>query len=173
MLAAVCLLASQQPAPTANTMTAAYRLLGHAKLHPNHCRVFKPYDMTLRIHSGASYLNRPKCGSTAGGFHYLGTTDPDFFNGPVFCHCTRMPVICQAVSESEHAGVFCNGQVGVDERIILSSLGHPQPTTIICCDNECAIGLAESGDLRRLLAPEPKKRMGSVVMGGAGPAWGA
>jgi hypothetical protein len=42
------------------------------------------------------------------------------------------------VSESEHAGVFCNGQVGVDERIILSSLGHPQPTTIIYCDNECA-----------------------------------
>lgn len=47
------------------------------------------------------------------------------------------------MSECECAGVFCNGQVGVDERIILSPLGHPQPTTIIYCDNECAIGLAE------------------------------
>ena len=154
MLAAVCFLASQQPAPTANAMAAACRLLGRAKLHPNHCLVFKPPDMILRIHSGASYLNRAKSGSTAGGCHYLGTTDPDFFNGPVFCHCTCIPVIYQAVSECEHAGVFCNGQVGVDERIILSSLGHPQPTTIIYCDNECAIGLAESGALRRLLAPE-------------------
>ena len=126
--------------------------------------------MILRIHSDASYLNRAKSGSTAGGYHYLGTTDPDFFNGPVFCHCTRIPVICQAVSECEYAGVFCNGQVGVDERIILSSLGHPQPTTIIYCDNECAIGLA---DLRQLLAPEPKKWLEVVVMGGAGPAWGA
>jgi hypothetical protein len=156
MLAAVCLLAPQQSAP------AACRLLGCAKPHPNHCLVFKPPGLILRVHSDASYLNRPKSGSTAGGFHYLGTADPDFFNGPVFCHCTRMPVICQAVSESEHAGVFCNGQVGVDERAILSSLGHPQPTTFIYCGDECAvglaeIGLAESGALRRLLAPEPKK----------------
>ena len=51
MLTAVCLLASQQSAPTANTMAAAYRLLGYAKLHPNHCLVFKPSDMILRIHS--------------------------------------------------------------------------------------------------------------------------
>jgi hypothetical protein len=76
--AAVCLLASQQPAPTANAMAAAHRLLGCAKLHPNHCLVFKPSDVILRIHSDASYLNRAKSGSTAGGYHYLGTTDPDF-----------------------------------------------------------------------------------------------
>ena len=81
MLTAVCLLSSQQAAPTANTMRAAFRLLGYAKLHPNHCLVFKPSDMILRIHSGASYLNRSKSGSTAGGFHYLGTTDPDFSTG--------------------------------------------------------------------------------------------
>ena len=143
MLPAVCLLSSQQSAPTANTMKAAYRLLGYAKLHPNHCLVFKPSDMILRIHSDASYLNRSKSGSTAGGYHYLGTTDPDFFNGPVFCHCTRIPVVCQAVSEAEYAGVFCNGQVGVDERKICQSLGHPQPPTDICCDNECAVGFSE------------------------------
>jgi hypothetical protein len=51
---------------------------------------------------------------------------------------------CAAASEAECAGVFCNGQVVVDERAILSSLGHPQHTTIIFCDNECAVGLAES-----------------------------
>ena len=143
MLTAVCLLSSQQAAPTANTMRAAFRLLGYAKLHPNHCLVFKPSDMILRIHSDASYLNRNKSGSTAGGYHYLGTTDPEFYNGPVFCHCTLIPVKCQAVSEAEYAGVFCNGQVGVDGRNILRSLGHPQPPTAIYCDNECAIGLAE------------------------------
>jgi len=143
MLTAVCLLSSQQPAPAAATMRAAYRLLGYAKLHPNHITVFKPSDMILRVHSDASYLNRPKSGSTAGGFHYLGTSDPTFYNGPVFCHCTRIPVCCAAVSEAEYAGVFCNGQVVVDERTILSSLGHPQHTTTIFCDNECAVGLAE------------------------------
>jgi hypothetical protein len=39
--------------------------------------------------------------------------------------------------------VFCDGQVGVDERIISSSLGHPQPTTVVHCDDERAVGLAE------------------------------
>ena len=144
MLTAACLLSSQQPAPTAATMRAAHRLLGYAKLHPNHVTVFKPSDVMLRVHSDASYLNRPKSGSTAGGFHYLGTSDPTFYNGPVFCHCTRVPVCCAAVSEAEYAGAFCNGQVVVDERTILSSLGHPQHTTTIFCDNECAVGLAEN-----------------------------
>jgi hypothetical protein len=57
MLPAVCLLASQQPAPAADAMAAACRLLGHAKLHPNHCLVFKPSDVILRTHSDASCLN--------------------------------------------------------------------------------------------------------------------
>ena len=41
--------------------------------------------MILRVYSDASYLNRPNSGSTAGGYHYLGTTDSAFHNGPVFC----------------------------------------------------------------------------------------
>jgi hypothetical protein len=46
------------------------------------------------------------------------------------------------VSESECAGVFANGQVAVDERPILSSLGHPRTPTTVFCDNERARGLA-------------------------------
>ena len=33
-------------------------------------------------------------------------------------------------------------RLGVEERRILADLGHPQPPTVISCDNECAIGLA-------------------------------
>ena len=142
LLPAVCLLASDQSAPTQSTWKSALRLLGYAKANPDGRLVYQPSDMILRIHSDASYLNRPKSGSTAGGFHYLGTLDPDFINGPVFCHCTRIPVVCAAVSEAEYAAIFANAQVGCDERVILSSLGYPQPPTPILCDNECAIGLA-------------------------------
>ena len=98
--------------------------------------------MLLRIHSDASFLNRPNSGSTAGGFHFLGTTDPDFLNGPIFCHCTRIPVVCAAVSEAEYAGIFANCEIGSDERSILESLGYPQPPTTIYCDNLCSVGLA-------------------------------
>ena len=143
MLTAVCLLASHQSAPTQATLRSAMRLLGYAKANPANSLVFKPSDMILRIYSDASYLNRPRSGSTAGGFHFLGTTDLTFINGPVFCHSTRIPVVCAAVSEAEYAALFSNAQVGCDERSILSSLGHPQPPTVIWCDNECAVGLAE------------------------------
>ena len=96
--------------------------------------------MLLRIHSDASYLSRPKSGSSAGGFHYLGTTNPAFLNGSIFCHSTRIPVVCAAVSEAEYAAVFANAQVAADERVILSNLGYPQSPTPVLCDNECAIG---------------------------------
>ena len=70
--------------------------------------------------------------------------DPTFFNAPIFCVSTLIPVIAGAVSEAEYAAVFGNAQYVCDERNILSSLGYPQPPTTILCDNECAVGLANN-----------------------------
>jgi hypothetical protein len=53
-------------------------------------------------------------------------------------------VVVAAVSEAECAAVFANGQVGSDERTILSSLGYPQSPTGIYADDECAVGLSNS-----------------------------
>ena len=142
LLTAVCLLSSQQSSPTAATLTATMRLLGYAKLHSARTLVYKPSDMLLRIHSDASYLNRAKSGSTAGGFHFLGSLDEDFLNGPIFCCCTLIPVVCAAVSEAEYAALYANCQVAIDERRTCCSIGHPQPPTNVVCDNECAVGLA-------------------------------
>jgi hypothetical protein len=109
---------------------------------PNHiittCLFFRPSDVLLHIHSDASFLNRPNSGSAAGGFHFLGTTDPGFLNGPIFCHCTRIPVACAAFSEAEYAGMFANFEIGSDERSMLESLGYSQPPTTTHCDNLCA-----------------------------------
>jgi hypothetical protein len=126
-------------------MVAADRLLGYAAKHPNATIVYHPSDMLLLAHSDASYLSRPHSGSVAGGFHFLGKVhDPTFFNAPIFCVSTLIPVIVAAVSEAEYAAVFGNGQYVCDERNILSSLGYPQPPTAILCDNECAVGLANN-----------------------------
>ncbi len=46
------------------------------------------------------------------------------------------------VGEAEYAAFFGAAQLGVEERRILAHLGHPQTPTVISCDNECAIGLA-------------------------------
>ena len=142
MLPAVCALASRQSNPTAATMLAAERLLGYASSHQNNTLVLRASSMLLRIHSDGSYLSRPKSGSVAGGFHFLGDADPTLLNAPVLCHSTLIPVVVGAVSEAEYAAVYANAQHGVDERRILANLGYPQPPTPIFCDNECAVGLS-------------------------------
>ena len=142
MLPAVCNLATFQSRPTKQTMCMVDRLLGYASTHLNGTVVIRPSDMILRIHSDASHLSRSNSGSVAGGIHYLGTSDPYFINAPIHCHSTGIPVVCAAVSESEYAGVFSNAQIAVDERNCLASLGYPQPPTVVFCDNECAVGLA-------------------------------
>ena len=37
---------------------------------------------------------------------------------------------------------FCGRSHCRDERRILHNLGYPQPPTLLLCDNECAVGLA-------------------------------
>ena len=142
MLTAVCELSCLQSAPTALTMKKMRRLLGYAAKYPNACVHIVPSEMILRVQSDGSHLSRPNSKSVAGGFHYLGTTDPFFINAPIHTQSTTIPVNTAAVSETEYAGCFANGQIAVDERSVLGNLGYPQPPTVILCDNECAMGLA-------------------------------
>jgi hypothetical protein len=108
--------------------------------------VYYPSDMKLFIRSDASYLPRPNAKSVAGGVHYLVSNNPSLpiRNSPTHCFSSLIPVVVAAVSEAEYAAVFANGQVGSDERTVLSSLGCPQPPTDIFTDNECAVGLSNS-----------------------------
>ena len=146
MLPAVCALSCQQSAPTLATMAAAERLLGYAAKFPRAYLVYYPSDMKLFIHSDASYLSRPNAKSVAGGVHYLVSNNPSLpiRNSPIHCFSSLIPVVVAAVSEAEFAAVFANGQVGSDERTILSSIGYPQSPTDIYTDNECAVGLSNS-----------------------------
>ncbi len=75
-------------------------------------------------------------------------------NHPVSTHSTRIPVVVSFVAEAEIAGVFAAARIAFDERQILAELGHPQPPTVIYCDNECAIGLAN-----RTMTPKLSKSL--------------
>jgi hypothetical protein len=146
ILPATCTLACEQAAPTLSTISGLDRLLGYVSSHPNGR---KASDMILRVHSDASHLSRPRAGSFAGSVHYMGSfinfsaIDPEaLINHSVSAHSTRIPVVVSFVAEAEIAGVFAAARIALDERQILTDLGHPQPPTVIYCDNECAIGLA-------------------------------
>ncbi len=80
MLPAVTYLACFQAAPTLDTMAAMERLLGYYVKHPNATQVISPSPMLLTIFSDASYLNRPRSGSTIGGYHTLSDHSPDTLN---------------------------------------------------------------------------------------------
>jgi hypothetical protein len=59
---------------------------------------------------------------------------------------TRVSVIIKNVvasaSEAEYAALFIVGQEAVAATHTLEDLGYPQEATLIICDNECAVGIA-------------------------------
>jgi hypothetical protein len=73
---------------------------------------------------------------------------------PHLTHSTRIPVVRSFVAEAEYGGLFAAARIAVDERNILADLGHPQPATVIFCDNKVAIGLAN-----RTVCPKMSKSL--------------
>jgi hypothetical protein len=99
--------------------------------------------MILQIMSDASYLSRPNAGSVAGAFHHLGIPeDPSFVNAPISIASTRIPDVCSSLQEAEWAGTFGAARTAITERQTLADLGYPQPPTLLHCDNEVAVGIA-------------------------------
>ena len=99
--------------------------------------------MRLGVLTDASYLSRPNAGSVAGSSHRLCRQfDPAFVNAPISMASNHIPIVCSSVQEAEYAGTFGAAKVAVGERQILSDLGYSQPPTVIFCDNEVAVGIA-------------------------------
>jgi hypothetical protein len=99
--------------------------------------------MILHIQSDASYLSRPQSRSVAGGIFYLGNSNsPTAVNGAIHAISSIIPAVVASAGEAEYAALFMNGQEGEWLRQILHNVGHPQPTTLIMCDNQCAVGIA-------------------------------
>ena len=61
--------------------------------------------------------------------------------------CDRLLDACNKNASRDPAG--CH-RVTDDERRILHNLGYPQPPTLLLCDNECAVGLANKTMVPRL-----------------------
>jgi hypothetical protein len=127
------------------------RLFGYVSTHPSGWKMYKASDMILRVLSDASYLSRPNAGSEAGSYHFLDSTlDDSWVNHPISVHSKKFPVVCSFVAETEYAGVFAAARIATDERTILENFGHPHPPTPLYCDNECAVGIANSSVTQKM-----------------------
>jgi hypothetical protein len=80
--------------------------------------------------------------SVAGAYFFFGNrSQPLKINGAVHVFPSVIPCIVSSAGEAEYAALFAGGQHAASLGTILSDLGHPQPPTIIMCDNTCAIGI--------------------------------
>ena len=143
LLPTVNLLASLQSAPTEQVEEIADRLLRYCARYPNNELVYHACDMTLFIQADASYLSRPKARSVAGGICYLGNADsPHHINGAIHAVSAIIPSVVASAAEAEYAALFLLAQDGEYLRQVLSNMGYKQSTTLILCDNQCAVGMA-------------------------------
>jgi hypothetical protein len=110
-------------------------------------------DMSLKIHSDASYLSEPKARSRAGGYFYLSSlpmdpskppsptsTQPPM-NGAIHVLGSIRDFVLASATEAELGACFFNASEGVTLRIILHEMGHPQPPTPLQVDNSCDAGI--------------------------------
>jgi hypothetical protein len=94
--------------------------------------------MKLAVHSDASYLSeQPQARSRTGGRFFLSNeaTIPAN-NGAVFniAHIIKQHVMTSA-TEAEFAALYIMAREAVYMRIVLTEMGHKQPSTPLLTDN--------------------------------------
>eukprot|EP00804_Cyclotella_cryptica_P006782 CCRYP_019520-RA/>CCRYP_019520-RA protein AED:0.42 eAED:0.42 QI:0/0/0/1/0/0/4/0/407 len=95
MLPALGSLATQQSAPTQNTMSKVHQFLDYAMTHPDAMIAFRASNMILAVHSDASYLSETKARSRAGGHFFLSEDNPSPCNNDAILNLAQIikPVI--------------------------------------------------------------------------------
>ena len=139
MLTPLSALASQQTKPTIETMHRVKQFLDYAATQEPAVLTYRKSDMVLAIHSDASYLNEENARSRAGGHHFLSENVPfPPNNGAIHNVAEIIKGVMSSAAEAELGSLYINARKGVEERIILTEMGHPQPPTPIQVDNSTA-----------------------------------
>jgi hypothetical protein len=96
-------------------------------------------DMTLAVHSDASYLSEPKARSRAGGHFFLSSNAAiPQNNGAVLNIAHIIKHVMTSATEAELAALYIMAREAVYIRIILEEMGHKQPPTPLQTDNSMA-----------------------------------
>ncbi len=141
-------IASQQVAPTENTMERVNQFLDYMWTHPDAIIWYHASDMILNVHSDALYLSAPKACSHANGYFFLGSIpqdgDPSKLNGAIHITCTIHKLVAASTAEAELGAPFLNAQEVKVLQLILTELGHPQPPTPIHIDNTTTVEIVNN-----------------------------
>jgi hypothetical protein len=138
-------IATQQAAPTESTMEEIKQLLDYCASQEEAIVTYHASDMILAVHSDASYLNKPKSRSRAGGHFYLSNHVPyPHNNGAILNIAKVIDAVVSSAAEAELGALFMNAREAIYLQHILIEMGHPQPKTPIQTDNSTAEGFINS-----------------------------
>jgi len=141
MLLALSAIASDQSAPTENTMKKTLKFLDYVTTHPDAILTYSASNMILNVHSDASYLCEPKAKSRAGGHFFLSNNEEDpQDNGAVLNIAKILKNVMSSAAEAEIGALFLNSRQAIPARTTLIEMGHQQPPTPIQVDNTTALG---------------------------------
>jgi hypothetical protein len=108
--------------------------------------------MVLVIHSGASYLSKPKAHSQADGHMFMaGKAEIPTNNGAVLSILQIIRAVMSSVAEAKLGALFINAKTAVSTRRTLKEQGHPQTQTPIQTDNSTAHALLTNKILPKAL----------------------
>jgi hypothetical protein len=114
MLTPLSALASEQAAPTEQTMQKCLQFLDYAALQEDAIIMYWASDMKLAIHSNASYLSEPKACSRAGGHMFMaGMEEIPINNGAVLNILQITKAVMSSAAEAELGALFINAKMAV------------------------------------------------------------
>ncbi len=116
--------------------------------NPNATMRFKASDMIMIVHSDALYLSKANTGSTACRIFFMGWDtkdgDPIKLKGAFFTLCAILCFVIASTAGAKLGALFLNCKEGMNFQKTLEELGHPQPKTIVHCNNATTVGIANN-----------------------------
>ena len=95
------------------------RFLNYAASNPNAKIIYRKSDILYKNDSDAAYLVCPDARSQEGGYYYLGNTDNNLFNGPIYILAIIIKNVMASAAAEEVAGLFMNTNKDIPIRHIL------------------------------------------------------
>ena len=129
ILASLSEIASQQAAPTENTMKKVNHFLNYMVSNPDTLVRFYACNMVLNCHSDASCLTATRGQSRVGGYFFHGSVPKDgcpiSLNGVILTNCTILKLGAASMAEAELGALFMNAIEVKMLRLTQHKLGHP------------------------------------------------
>ena len=139
-------IASEQAAPTTDTLDKTHMLMDYLHTYPNAVIRYYASDMILKTTTDAAYLVQPRARSRAAAHYHLGWKTSDRVNGALDVLCQTIKNVVSSAAEAETGGIYMGGRHACPILAMLEELGHPQPTTgsPLETDNNTAQGILNS-----------------------------